>query len=132
MAVTVTGYDPALSCRAALSAAGFGDDASAMPVVLRQLTVVPSARLAEFLAAAEHDGYTAVGDDVPAGVWPEAAAPRPGGDAVAVTLCRVAELSALLCAQERSRMAGLAQRHGADALGWDGLQPVPGAPDPGR
>jgi hypothetical protein len=30
---------------------------------------------------------------------------------------------ALHCAQERSRMAGLAQRLGGDALGWDALQP---------
>ncbi|HJQ45179.1 MAG TPA: hypothetical protein VJ870_02490 [Amycolatopsis sp.] len=37
---------------------------------------------------------------------------------------RVQELDALHCAQERSRMAGLAQRLGGDSLGWDALQPV--------
>ncbi|GLZ34302.1 hypothetical protein Lesp02_64890 [Lentzea sp. NBRC 105346] len=37
---------------------------------------------------------------------------------------RVQKLDALHCAQERSRMAGLAQRLGGDALGWDALQPA--------
>lgn len=36
---------------------------------------------------------------------------------------RVQVLDALHCAQERARMAGLAQRLGGDALGWDALQP---------
>jgi len=40
---------------------------------------------------------------------------------------RVQELDAVHCAQERSRMAGLAQRLGGESLGWDALQPV----DPG-
>ncbi|SHF45271.1 hypothetical protein [Streptoalloteichus hindustanus] len=35
---------------------------------------------------------------------------------------RVQKLDALHCAQERSRMASLAQRLGGDALGWDALQ----------
>jgi hypothetical protein len=39
---------------------------------------------------------------------------------------RVQVLDALHCAQERSRMAGLAQRLGGDAPGWDALQPGPG------
>ncbi|NKQ56529.1 hypothetical protein HFP15_26990 [Amycolatopsis sp. K13G38] len=37
---------------------------------------------------------------------------------------RVQHLDALHCAQERSRMAGLAQRLGGDSLGWDALQPM--------
>jgi hypothetical protein len=36
---------------------------------------------------------------------------------------RVQRLDALHCAQERARMAGLAQRLGGDSLGWDALQP---------
>ncbi|HEX7301649.1 hypothetical protein [Lentzea sp.] len=40
---------------------------------------------------------------------------------------RVQKLDALHCAQERSRMASLAQRLGGDALGWDALQPPPAA-----
>jgi hypothetical protein len=35
---------------------------------------------------------------------------------------RVQELDALHCAQERARMAGLAQRLGGDWIGWDALQ----------
>ncbi|GAA1349308.1 hypothetical protein [Saccharothrix algeriensis] len=35
---------------------------------------------------------------------------------------RVQVLTALSCAQERSRMAGLAQRLGGDWIGWDALQ----------
>lgn len=132
LTVTVTGYHPALSCGAALAAAGVGEGENGGPAVLRQLVLVPAGRRADVLAAAELDGYTAVDGDVPAGVWPEGAAPRPGGDAVALTLCRPAELSALVCAQERSRMVGLAQRHGGDAVGWDGLQPAPKAPGAGR
>ncbi|MDX3663780.1 hypothetical protein PV646_41405 [Streptomyces sp. ID05-26A] len=42
---------------------------------------------------------------------------------------RVQKLDALHCAQERSRMASLAQRLGGDALGWDALQK---APEPAR
>jgi hypothetical protein len=40
-------------------------------------------------------------------------------------ISRVQKLNALHCAQERSRMASLAQRLGGDALGWDALQPAP-------
>lgn len=51
-------------------------------------------------------------------------------DVALVTASRVQLLDALHCAQERSRMAGLAQRLGGDALGWDALQPTPRrAPD---
>lgn len=35
---------------------------------------------------------------------------------------RVQRLDALHCAQERARMAGLAQRLGGDWIGWDALQ----------
>ena len=38
-------------------------------------------------------------------------------------ISRVQRLDALHCAQERSRMASLAQRLGGEALGWDALQP---------
>jgi hypothetical protein len=42
-------------------------------------------------------------------------------------ISRVQILDALHCAQERSRMASLAQRLGGEALGWDALQPRPAA-----
>ncbi|MBB5906781.1 hypothetical protein BKA25_001097 [Actinoalloteichus hymeniacidonis] len=43
-------------------------------------------------------------------------------DLVSFEAVRVQRLDALHCAQARSRMAGLAQRLGGDALGWDALQ----------
>lgn len=131
LTVTVIGYDPALSCGAALAAAGIDAAEDGARAVLRQLVIVPPGRLAEFLAAAELDGYTAVDADAPAGTWP-AEIDAPSGGAVAVTLCREAELTALVCSQEQSRMAGLAQRHGGDARGWDGLQPAPEESATGR
>ncbi|WP_158894930.1 hypothetical protein [Amycolatopsis anabasis] len=44
------------------------------------------------------------------------------GDRVRLHALRVQTLDALHCAQERARMAGLAQRLGGDSLGWDALQ----------
>jgi hypothetical protein len=44
-------------------------------------------------------------------------------------ISRVQKLDALHCAQERSRMASLAQRLGGEALGWDALQK---SPEPAR
>ncbi len=49
-------------------------------------------------------------------------------DARVLVLERVQVLDALHCSQERSRMAGLAQRRGGVALGWEALQPL--APPP--
>jgi hypothetical protein len=46
-------------------------------------------------------------------------------DARVLVLQRVQVLDALHCSQERSRMAGLAQRRGGVALGWEALQPLP-------
>ena len=44
------------------------------------------------------------------------------GDPCRLHALRAQVVTALSCAQERSRMAGLAQRLGGDALGWDCLQ----------
>ena len=51
---------------------------------------------------------------------------RPG-DGGAVLAYRTQVLTALSASQERSRMAGLAQRLGGDVAGWDALGP-PGSP----
>ncbi|TNC23887.1 hypothetical protein [Amycolatopsis alkalitolerans] len=49
----------------------------------------------------------------------------PGsGEIVSVHAVRVQKVDALHCAQERARMAGLAQRLGGDSRGWDALQAV--------
>ena len=41
-----------------------------------------------------------------------------------VHACRTQVLTALSASQERSRMAGLAQRLGGDVRGWDALRPA--------
>lgn len=51
-------------------------------------------------------------------------------DARVLVLQRVQVLDALHCSQERSRMAGLAQRRNGVALGWEALQPLPPTDDP--
>ena len=78
-------------------------------------------RLDDAVAVAAQDGYQPVAA-APAGLPHEPAV--PGGERLA--LQRVQLLDALHCSQERSRMAGLAQRRGGAALGWEALQPPPG------
>jgi hypothetical protein len=81
--------------------------------VLRHHLLLPAERIAEAARILAQDGY--VLRDV-----------REEGTRVLVHVSRVQLLDALHCAQERSRMAGLAQRLGGDALGWDALQaPAP-------
>ena len=50
----------------------------------------------------------------------------------AVLACRTQLLTALSASQERSRMAGLAQRLGGDVLGWDALVPGSAGASPVR
>ncbi|MCX5045943.1 hypothetical protein OG921_22495 [Aldersonia sp. NBC_00410] len=82
--------------------------------VLRHHLRVPAGAVDTVTAIAGQDGYLAriiTADQ----------------DPVQVDLYRVQLLDALHCSQERSRMAGLAQRHGGDVTGWDALQPGSGA-----
>jgi hypothetical protein len=53
--------------------------------------------------------------------------PGEDGPPLAVLAVRTQVLTALSASQERSRMAGLAQRLGGDVAGWDalGLAPAP-------
>jgi hypothetical protein len=81
--------------------------------VLRHHLLLPAGRTAEAARILTQDGY----------VLREV---REEGKQVLVHVSRVQLLDALHCAQERSRMAGLAQRLDGDALGWDALQaPAP-------
>lgn len=82
------------------------------PVLVRhQLVGLPDAaavaRAAELLA---QDGYTVL--------------PAARGRPLAVHAVRTQLLTALSASQERSRMAGLAQRLGGDVDGWDALGPA--------
>jgi hypothetical protein len=88
--------------------------------VLRHLLALPADQADDAVAVAAQDGYAvtaqASGDTEP---------PGPGDAAgVVVVLERVQVLDALHLSQERSRMAGLAQRRGGAVLGWQALQPA--------
>ncbi|QBS44046.1 hypothetical protein [Nocardia sp. CS682] len=111
LVVVAASFDDAEACSAALARASeLTPDAEA---VLRHHLRIPPAQVEAVCAIAAQDGY--------------APAPRvggPGTDALeTVILQRVQVLDALHCSQERSRMAGLAQRHDGTADGWDALQP---------
>jgi len=91
--------------------------------VLRHHLVLPAGQVADAVAVAAQDGYAEARSGPPAGVpLPDVPDGRP------VVLQRVQVLDALHCSQERSRMAGLAQRREGVALGWDALQPPPALP----
>jgi hypothetical protein len=109
LVVVAEAFDPAEADSAVLArSAGWRAD---RPAVLRHhLSLPPSAvpRAADLLAP---DGW-------------ELRPVSEAGDRVLAHALRVQVLDALRCAQERSRMAGLAQRLGGDALGWDAMQPA--------
>lgn len=99
-------FDDAEACSTAL-ARGVTWDPDA-PVLLRHHLRLPADRIEQVLAIAAQDGYS----------------PAIGGEDL-LYLQREQLLDALHCAQERARMASLAQRHDGDALGWEALQPAP-------
>ena len=89
-------------------------------VVLRHHLLLPPDAIDDAIAVAAQDGYApgdAAGTELPTSTV----------DGSPLTLQRVQILDALHCSQERSRMAGLAQRRDGQVLGWDALQPDPGA-----
>ncbi|WP_028477446.1 hypothetical protein [Nocardia sp. CNY236] len=108
--VVASSFDDTESCSAALARAT-GLSAQA-PAVLRHHLRIPAPHVESVCAIAAQEGYARA----PAGA--------ASGDALEpVVLQRVQQLDALHCAQERARMAGLAQRHDGHAEGWDALQP---------
>lgn len=100
-------FDDAEASSAALGRAS--EWVAEQPVVLRHVLRLPAAQVEAVRAIAAQDGYSvhALSEDEPA----------------ELVLQRVQILDALHCSQERSRMAGLAQRHDGDALGWRAMQP---------
>ena len=117
--VVAAAFDDAAAASATLARAESPPpcwDASAQ-AVLRHHLVLPADQVADAVAVAGQDGYVAAEP-----------VPLPGvhvPDGQVVVLQRVQLLDALHCSQERSRMAGLAQRREGVALGWDALQPDP-------
>lgn len=110
--IVAEAFDPAVADSAVL--AGSPTWVSTASAVLRHHLLLPPDRLAEAASILAQDGYDLREQAV-------------SGDRARVHAVRVQVLDALHCAQERSRMAGLAQRLGGDALGWDALQPEPTA-----
>jgi hypothetical protein len=112
LVVVAEAFDPVVADSAVL--AGSPAWVSTAPAVLRHHLLLPPDRLAEAASILAQDGYDLREQSL-------------SGELARVHAVRVQVLDALHCAQERSRMAGLAQRLGGDALGWDALQPEPTA-----
>jgi hypothetical protein len=77
------------------------------PAVLRHHVRIPAEQVERARELLTPDGWVLVAGDIS-------------------HISRVQKLDALHCAQERSRMASLAQRLGGEALGWDALQKADG------
>ena len=113
LVVLVRAPDPAQADSAVLAAAEqSGVDLSRPLLVRHHLVALPDGaaveRARELLA---QDGYALVPAD---------------GPPLSVDAVRTQVLTALSASQERSRMAGLAQRLGGDVAGWDALGLRPG------
>ncbi|SEL74837.1 hypothetical protein [Rhodococcus maanshanensis] len=126
LVVVASSFDDAEACsraleRAAASEPGWIAEADA---VLRHHLLLPADQVRTAVELAGQDRYTVAAQDAPVsgGVDP-AGAEQGAEELVALVLQRVQLLDALHCSQERSRMAGLAQRAGGRVLGWDALQP---------
>ncbi|MFE0027623.1 ribonuclease E inhibitor RraB [Amycolatopsis sp. NPDC059021] len=106
--IVAEAFDPAEADSSVLARSpGWVPDAEA---VLRHHLTLPRERVAEAASILAQDGWDLRERSETDGV-------------VRVEAQRVQVLDALHCAQERSRMAGLAQRLGGDSLGWDARQP---------
>lgn len=120
LVVVASSFDDAEACSTALARGAESEprwtpDAEA---VLRHHLRLPADAVERAVELAAQDGYTVA--DAPAD-------PSSADDGlIALALHRTQLLDALHCSQERSRMAGLAQRAGGTVVGWDALQPPPG------
>ncbi|WP_327114478.1 hypothetical protein OHB12_34635 [Nocardia sp. NBC_01730] len=113
LVVVASSFDDAEACSAALERATTLTPNA--PAVLRHHLRIPPRHVETVCVIAAQDGYA------PA---PQVRGPRTD-ELETLILQRVQLLDALHCSQERSRMAGLAQRHDGSADGWDALQPNP-------
>lgn len=115
--VVVEAFDAARADSAVLAEAAVrGVDVDQPLLVRHHLVALPAQAVEEAARLLAQDGYALV--DGPA-------AARP----TAVLACRTQVLTVLSASQERSRMAGLAQRLGGDVEGWDALAPGGEAPE---
>ena len=114
LVLLVEAFDAARADSSVLADAAERGVALDRPLLLRHhLVALPDeaavARAAELLG---QDGYAL-------------SVPQPGPRGLSVLATRTQVLTALSASQERSRMAGLAQRLGGDVTGWDALGPGP-------
>jgi hypothetical protein len=121
LVVVVSSFDDAESCSAALERAVSWT--AQAPALLRHHLRIPAGHIEAVVAIAAQDGYSPA---EAAARESEPVVPGPGNGSTTVELLlqRVQVLDALHCSQERSRMAGLAQRHEGSVSGWDAMQPA--------
>jgi hypothetical protein len=112
LVVVAEAFDPAEADSSVLARSP--DWVADRPAVLRHHLALPGGRVDEARRILAQDGWT---------LRAAAGAAATGDGPVGLHALRVQPLDALHCAQERSRMAGLAQRLGGDWSGWDALQP---------
>lgn len=115
LVVVVAGFDDAEACSTTLAR---GEDGQppwrpSEEAVLRHYVTLPTAALDEAESIAAQDSYTLARINTASA----------DTNLTHVRFERVQLLDALHCSQERSRMAGLAQRLGGEATGWDATQP---------
>ncbi|MEU4415330.1 hypothetical protein AB0G00_29895 [Nocardia salmonicida] len=114
LVVVASSFDDVEACSTALDRATELDREA--DAVLRHHLRLPAGQIEAACEIAGYDGYE------------RAEATDTAPDLVPIILQRVQRLDPLTCSQERSRMAGLAQRHDGVADGWDALQPPRTAP----
>ncbi|MBY6681136.1 hypothetical protein HQ312_08715 [Rhodococcus sp. BP-316] len=124
LVVVASCFDNVEACSTTLERAAHTDPlwSADDDVVLRHHLLLPADQIADAVSVAAQDGYS----EATAGPMAQTPGHLPGGvsDATVLVLQRVQVLDALHCSQERSRMAGLAQRRDGVVLGWDALQPA--------
>ena len=121
--VVITAFDPAEAASSALERGLRWQPRQ--PAVLRHHLLLPASRIESARELLEPDQWR---------VRTEETASEQGkrhAEGIEVSASRIQHLDALHCSQESSRMAGLAQRLGGTALGWDALQPGGSAEDGG-
>ncbi|GAA1482852.1 hypothetical protein GCM10009624_32920 [Gordonia sinesedis] len=111
LAVVAESYDDAVAGSAVLDTAEWRPEAQ---TVLRHHLVLPPRAIEPATATAALDEYVLDTDGVVAAASTAGVTP--------VAFARVQLVDALHLAQERSRMAGLAARHGGTVTGWQLLQ----------
>ena len=111
--VLLASRDPARADSEVLAEGAARDVDLSQPLLVRHRVLLPDgAALAQAQELLAQDGYrTTVVDD---------------GPPLTVLAWRTQVLTAMSASQERSRMAGLAQRLGGDVDGWDACGPAAG------